>query len=175
MRDPVLAAFIEQLMTKEITPLLPPVRVDLPLYGAMLRARFANPAIADRLSRLCRNGSTKVPTHLLSSIREARAAHRPHELLTLAVSGWCRYLRGFDDEGRDIKLDDPVGARLQALALLGGEDPRPLLNDGATFGSLGTCPDFVAAVQRDLVEIEVRGTRAVIAARTAFDDHLVVR
>lgn len=164
MRDPVLVAYIERLMVGEIAPLLPPVETDLAAYAATLRERFANRALADPLSRLRRNGSTKVPSHLLSSIREARAVGRPHSLLTLAVAAWCRYLRG--GEGREFELDDPDGARLRALAREGGPDPRPLLADDATFGSLGHCPRFAAAVERNLRDLDARGPHAVIADLT---------
>ena len=167
MADPIFAAYIERMMEEEIAPLLPPVGIDLSAYSATLRERFANPVIADRLSRLCRNGSTKVPAHLLSSIREANATRRPNALLTLAVSAWCRYLRGVDEDGGRIQLDDPLGERLQALALAGGDDPGPLLSDDETFGSLGACPRFAEAVRRDLRDMEAEGTRAVIAGRTA--------
>lgn len=163
MRDPVFAEYTERLMASEIAPLLPPVETDFEAYAAMLRTRFGNRALADRLDRLCRNGSTKVPAHLLSSIREARAVGRPHSLLTLAVAAWCRYLRG--GGGRGFDLDDPNGERLQALALAGDSDPRPLLADDATFGSLGRCPRFAAMVERDLRELDEHGARAVVADR----------
>lgn len=173
MTDPVFDDYIEQMMTEEISPLLPSVDIDLVHYGASLRSRFANPAISDRLSRLCRSGSAKVPAHLLSSIREARDTNRPHELLTLAVSGWCRYLRGADCDGRPIDVDDDNSERLQALAVAGGDDPRPLLADEATFGSLGTCPEFIQAVERDLLDFADEGPRAVIAARIGDDQRLL--
>ncbi len=170
MADPVFALYIERMMAEEIAPLLPPVGIDLSAYGATLRARFANPAISDRLSRLCRSGSTKVPAHLLSSIGEARATRRPHALLTLAVSGWCRYLRGVDMDGRPIELDDPAGERLRALARAGGDDPGPLLGDDSTFGSLGASPRFVEAVRQDLLDLEAVGPRAVVAVRIERDE-----
>jgi fructuronate reductase/mannitol 2-dehydrogenase len=138
-----------------------------------LQRRFANPAIADRLSRLCRSGSTKVPAHLLSSLREALEAGRPHALLTLAVAGWCRYLRAVDASGRPFELDDANGERLRALAGAAGDDPRRLLADEATFGSLGSIPRFVEAVERDLGQLESIGAKAVIAARITDDEQLL--
>jgi mannitol 2-dehydrogenase len=173
MADPVFAGFIARMMQEEIAPLLPAVPgIDLAGYQATLLDRFGNPAIGDRLSRLCRNGSAKVPGHVLSSIREARATGRPHGLLTLAVAGWCRYLRGVDEDGRSVVLDDPAGERLQTLALAGGGDPRPLLADHATFGSLGGDPGFADAVERDLGDLDASGARAVVAARAIADEPL---
>ncbi len=174
MADPVFAAYVERMMTEEIAPLLPSIDMDLSDYGATLRERFANPAIADPLSRLCRNGSTKVPRHLLSSIREARATGGPYALLTLAVAGWCRYLRAVDEDGRAVEVDDPAAERLHDLAVVGAGDPRPLLGDRATFGSLGESPEFAAAVHRDLLDMEAEGARAVVVARAAADEQVAV-
>src|SRR3712207_1859910 len=107
MAEPVFAAYIEQLMDDEVSPLLPPPDgIDLDDYKRTLLRRFANPAIADQLYRLCRRGSTKMPHHLLPSLREALAAGRPHGLLTVAVAGWFRYLRGIDAEGRPVVVDE---------------------------------------------------------------------
>jgi mannitol-1-phosphate/altronate dehydrogenase len=168
--DPVFASYIARMMDEEIAPLLPPVSgIDLPAYQSTLLARFANPAVGDRLSRLCRNGSAKVPGHVLSSIREARLLDRPHALLTLAVAGWVRYLRGVDEQGRALTIDDPAAARLQARAPGNGGDPRPLLADESTFGSLGADPDFADAVELDLRSLDRQGARAVVADRAACD------
>ncbi|HEX8646606.1 MAG TPA: mannitol dehydrogenase family protein [Thermoleophilaceae bacterium] len=167
MLDPAFAAYTERLMACEIAPLLPAVDICLDDYTATLRARFGNGALADRLARLCRNGSTKVPAHLLSSIREARARGRAHALLTLAVAAWCLYLR--DDDHR-FELDDPSGERLRTLSRAGGADPRPLLADAATFGELGRCPRFAAAVERDMRDLAALGARAVVADRARETD-----
>jgi len=175
MADRAFTAYVERMMDEEITPLLPSVGIDLSTYTATLRERFANPVIADRLERLCRNGSTKVRDHLLPSIREAKALGRPCGLLTLAVAAWCRYLRGVDERGRRIELEDPRGELLHALALAGGEDPRPLLADEATFGSLGACPQFAEEVRKNLRELDADGARAVVARRSASDVYSALR
>ena len=160
-RDPVLDRYLRALMHDEVAPLLPGVDADLDSYGATLRERFANHAVADQLSRLCRNGSAKVPAHLLSSVREARLLGRPHDLLTLAVSAWVRHLQ------ESPTVDDPRGPRLQALARRGATDPRPLLSDEATFGSIGRCPRLAAAIERDLEDFAEHGVPATVAERTA--------
>src|SRR3954466_11737276 len=145
MADPVFARYIELLMDDEVTPLLPqPDGIDLDDYKRTLLQRFANPAIADQLSRLCRRGSTKMPHHLLPSLHEALAQGRPHRLLTLAVAAWLRYLRGTDAAGRPGAAGDGQADVLPALALEGGEDPRPLLGVRSIFGDLGDHPGFVA-------------------------------
>ncbi|SET34599.1 fructuronate reductase [Geodermatophilus poikilotrophus] len=165
MGDPVFATYVERLMDDEVTPLLPqPDGVDLTDYKRTLLQRFANPAIADRLSRLCRRGSAKLPQHLLPSLRQSLVEGRPAPLLLLAVAGWCRYLRGTDDDGRPLPLEDPRADELHALALAGGGDPRPLLDVRAVFGDLGDDPVVVAALTGAIETIDRLGARAAVAA-----------
>ncbi|MBJ7454079.1 MAG: mannitol dehydrogenase family protein, partial [Blastococcus sp.] len=121
MAEPVFVQYVERLMDDEVTPLLPPPEgIDLGDYKRTLLQRFANPAISDGLPRLCRRGSAKMPHHLLPSLEEALASGRPHRLLTLAVAGWFRYLRGTDETGTPLLVDAPYAEQLQALARAGG-------------------------------------------------------
>jgi fructuronate reductase/mannitol 2-dehydrogenase len=165
MADPLFAEYVELLMDVEVTPLLPPPDgIDLAEYKRTLLKRFANPAIADQLYRLCRRGSTKMPHHLLPSLREAIAADRPHALLTVAVAAWFRYLRGVDSDGRPIVVDDPLADLLQGLARAGGTDPRPLLGERSIFGDLGDHPDFVAELAAALDRLDRDGVRVTVAS-----------
>ena len=165
MADPDLAQYVTRLMAEEIAPLLPvPDGIDLDQYQRTLLQRFADPAIADRLERLCRRGSSKMPLYVLPSLREALASGRPAELLTLAVAGFCRYLRGVDLQGRPFPLHDDRAAELRALAVAGGTDPRPLLGARSVFGDLGDHPRFVEALTGVLQQLDRDGTRATLAA-----------
>ncbi len=168
MADPVFAAYARQLMDDEVTPLVRcPEGIDLAEYKATLLQRFANPAIADRLSRLCRRGSTKLPQHLLPSLRQALAEGRPRGLLTLALAGWVRYLQRTDDAGVPLPVEDDAGPRLQALALAGGTDPRPLLAEECVFGDLGRVPGFADELAAALCRLDHDGVRATVATATS--------
>ena len=173
MADPVFAAYADRLMAS-VEPLLPPVGgIDLGEYRAVLLERFGNPKIGDSLERLRRAGSAKLPRHVLSSLREARAAGLPHELLLLAVAGWCRSLRGVDDVGRLLRIDDPMGERLHELAVLGGTDPRALLFERSVFGTIGDDAELVAELERVLEAMERDGTRAVVADALQASDAIL--
>jgi fructuronate reductase/mannitol 2-dehydrogenase len=171
LADDVLRRYVTRLMAEEIGPLLPiPAGLDLADYQRGLLQRFADPAIGDGLDRLCRRGSSKVPLYLLPSLRTALAEGRPAELLTLAVAGWCRYLQGVDQQGREVGVQDELADELRALALAGGTDPRPLLGMRSVFGDLGDDPLFVASLRRALRQIERRGVHgAVIRALRRLD------
>ncbi|SEP07147.1 mannitol dehydrogenase family protein [Trujillonella endophytica] len=159
MGEPLFAAYAARFMDDEVTPLLPqPAGVDLTDYKAVLLQRFANPAIADRLERLCRRGSTKVAHHVLPSLRESLDRGSRAPLLTLAVAGWIRYLQLHEP------AEDELGPRLQALARAGGTDPRPVLAVRPVFGNLGEHPAFVADLERALRDLTADGVRATVAA-----------
>jgi mannitol 2-dehydrogenase len=165
MQDPAFSGYLRLLMHREIVPLLPPVPgIDLDDYVDTLHERLSNPKIEDELARLCRRGSTKVPNYLLASVGDAREAGRPHDLLTLAVAGWLRYLRGTDFEGEEIPIEDARLDDLQPLAVEGGTDPRPLLARREVFGELGDDEAFAAAVEEALIALDRDGPRATVQA-----------
>ena len=170
MGDELFRGFVRRLMAEEVAPLLPPPPgIDLDEYQQVLLGRFANPAIADGLDRLCRRGSTKIPGNLLPSLRQARQEGRPSELLTLAVAGWVRYLRGTDQAGRPLQLQDARATELTLLACAGGTDPRPLLGARSLFGDLAEDAGFVAALTEDLVQLDRDGVAATLAAHLSTE------
>lgn len=163
--EPVLRDAIERLMAEEVAPLLPAVPgVDLAAYRRDVLERLANPVLGDRLARLCRNGSDKMPVHVLSSLRAARAQGRPHALLTLAVAGWLTHLRGEDEDGRALALDDPQGERLRRLARAGGTDPGPMVHASGLFGSLASDVEWVRELAAALELLAGEGVRGALAA-----------
>ena len=168
MVDDVFVDYVTRLMDDEVTPLLPqPEGIDLAAYKRTLLLRFANPAIADGLDRLCRRASTKMAHHLLPSLRQALAEDRPFAMLALAVAAWFRYLGGWDDDGRRLVVDDPHAERLQQLAHRGGTDPGPLLGERSIFGDLGDDPRLVAVLGDFLERMDRDGVRATLADELA--------
>jgi fructuronate reductase/mannitol 2-dehydrogenase len=137
--DPTMRALLTEMMRTEIAPLLPSVAdMEVDTYIDMVLTRLGNKSICDPLSRLCRRGSTKVPAYLLPSLIEARQQGQPAPLLTLALAGWFRYLRGKDLDGRAIDIEDVRLDDLQDRALRGGPDPALLLDvPGVTDGLSG--------------------------------------
>ena len=170
LADPVFGRYVTRLMAEEIAPLLPaPAGVDLAGYQRNLLQRFADPSIGDRLDRLCRRGSSKVPLYLLPSLVQARAEGRPSTLLTVAVAGFCRYLQGSDPAGHELVMADDRAAELGMLARAGGTDPRPLLAVRSVFDDLGDDPAAVDAVAEVLRQFEEHGVRATVAAAVDQD------
>ncbi len=161
MADLRLRTTLDRMLADEVLPLLPDVPgMDLQSYRRTTLTRFANPAIGDALARLCRRGSTKMPSYLLPSLHEARAQGRPHRLLVLALAAWMRYLRGTDLAGQPIEVEDPRADELCALAQEGGDDPRPLLQCRDIFGDLADDERFVATLSEALRTLSGSGFAA---------------
>ncbi|GHD51206.1 mannitol dehydrogenase family protein [Streptomyces galbus] len=152
MADPVVADFVERLMREEIAPLLPAdvPGMDLDAYCDSVLERLHNPSIGDRLARLCRRGSTKMPDYLLPSLHDAHAGDRPRTRLAFAVAAWMRYLRGVDLDGAAIDVQDARADELREAALRGGDDPGPLLAYTDVFGDLADDTDSVAVLRASL-------------------------
>jgi mannitol-1-phosphate/altronate dehydrogenase len=164
MRDPKVCHFVDQLLRAELRPLLVGTAdVDLDEYCTTVRTRLANQGVPDHLSRLAARGSTKMPSYLLPSLRQARDEGRPTTLLTLAVAAWLRYLRGYDLTGRPIVVEDARARQLSTLAKTGLGDPRPLLAVRDIFGDLGDDAVVVAALERMLRDIDHLGLEATLA------------
>ncbi len=164
MADDLFREYLRRLMGQEVTPLLAPVPgINLAEYQATLLTRFANPTIKDQTARICLDGSSKVPKFVLPSLHEALAAGRPATLLTLALAGWLRYLRGEDEQGRPYAIDDPRAEELQRLARQGKADPRPLLALTDLFGELGQSASLVAQLTRFGEQLDADGARATLA------------
>ena len=99
---------------------------------------------------------------VLPSLSEALARGRPHQLLTLVVAGFCRYLRGIDEQGQPIALQDSRADELSKLANEGHVDPRPLLAVRPVFGDLGENADWVAELRAALRDLDTIGARAIV-------------
>jgi mannitol 2-dehydrogenase len=164
MNDANLRGFIARLMDEEVTPLLPPVPgIDLAAYKQTLLERFGNPKIKDTLARLATDGSDRMPKFVLPSLAEALEQSRPHQRLTLVVAAFIRYLRGVDEQGQAIALNDARADELQRLAQASPGDPRPILGVRRVFGDLIEHATWVAEVTAALSTLDQHGARAAIA------------
>jgi mannitol 2-dehydrogenase len=154
MSDDVLNGFVSGFLD-EVSPLLPTLHgLDLDDHKSTVMTRLSNPSMSDQLDRLCRRGSTKMPSYLVPTVIEAVESGRPHRLLTLALAGWFRYLRGLDDHGRRIVVEDARADELTSLARAGGTDPRPLLCQRDLFGDLVDHEEFVELLTETLEQLE---------------------
>jgi fructuronate reductase/mannitol 2-dehydrogenase len=138
--------------------------MDLEHYRTQTLERFANPAIGDRLERLARRGSVKLPSYVLPSLHDALAQNRPHRLLLLVVAAWMRYLRGTDLAGRPLTVDDPQAETLLPLVRSSGNDPRRLLRLRSVFGRLADHPEVVSELAELVELLDEEGLEAALTS-----------
>jgi mannitol 2-dehydrogenase len=163
MADPALRGHVEELFD-EVAPLLPPLPdASVDCYARAVLDRLRNPSIGDRLARLRRNGSDKIPAHVLSSLHAARSAGRPHRALLLTTAAWLLSLQGKDERGEPFGLDDPRADELRTRAWRAGGDVRPFTGDRTLFGALADDSPLAEDLAAVVASLRRRGARAVAA------------
>lgn len=125
MALPGMASLLTRLVAEDIaTTLTPPPGVRVIDYGASVRERFANPAIAHRTLQVAMDGSQKLPQRLLQTLAERRAVGAMPLYLTLAVAAWMRFVLGVADNGSALPLDDPLAGAIRAVLPTSGDPVR---------------------------------------------------
>jgi fructuronate reductase len=164
MARPDLARFIAAMMHEEIAPgLVGAQGLDIEAYRASLLRRFANPAIAHRLSQIAWDGSQKLPIRLLGAVQDNITAGRSIARLCCGVAAWMRFVARAAKAGGEIT--DPMKDRLVAIGRgLSDEaatDVRAFLAVEAIFPrALADAPEFQRELRRGyewLVRIETLG------------------
>jgi mannitol 2-dehydrogenase len=174
MRDRVIFDYVEKLMRDEIQPLLPAVPgMNTPDYRDTLLDRLSNPRMSDQLSRLARRGTSKISSFVLPSLQEAIAQGRPHTLLTLAVAGWARYMRGHDLKGRKFSIDDSQAIPVVRLATMASNNPDPLLGH-EMFAELRTVPGFADRLGDMIADINEHGVIPTLRQAMRDDERELV-
>ncbi len=164
MQDPLFISFIERFMD-EVTPVVPEIPgVSVDDYKKVLVERFANPAIRDQITRICSEGSAKMPKWVLPSIVELLDQGGSTKLLSLVIASWIRYLgQGVDEQGKALEIIDARAAKLRETARAAGTDPRPMLAVTSIFEQeLPSSEMFVAEVKRGLELLSSVGAAATM-------------
>ena len=163
MQDALVRQVVERLMDEVSSTLLPLPGIQLSDYKQTLIERFSNAKVRDQLSRLCLNGSDKIPKFVLGSLRDKLAEEGSITYLSFAIALWFRYLNGQDDQNNPLPLDDPMSDLLKEKALAGKADPTPLLNIEKIFGDLSSSPVFTKAVADHLQQLYSLGTQEALS------------
>lgn len=128
-------ALVERLWDEQHTTLTPGSGINVAAYRAELMRRFANPALAHRLSQIAMDGSQKLPPRLFAPMLTRLRTGAAIDGQALAVAAWVRWLGGRDDDGRATPLDDPRADALRGV-LNGVREPREQVLAVATLDGL---------------------------------------
>ena len=163
--DPLFREFVLDFMNEEVTPILAEVPgVDLATYKKTLVERFSNPAIKDQVSRICMDGSAKIPKFILPTIREQLQRGGPTRRASLVIASWCRAMAGTDDQGAKIEVQDPMAGVLSERARAAGRDPEKFFAVREVFGEdLPQSTVFVEQVREALESLYDLGAKKTLA------------
>ncbi|HUG95012.1 MAG TPA: mannitol dehydrogenase family protein [Pleomorphomonadaceae bacterium] len=165
MADPLLARYMQRFHDEEVTPSLPPVPgIDVEDYKRVVAERFANPEVRDQVARVCLDGTSKFPKFLIPTIESQLDKGGTVRLSALALAGWCQYLLGKDEQGRDIVLSaDPRLDLATRYADASRSDPGAFLGMKEVFGDrLPSDPVFRPAFTAALTSIREGGVHATL-------------
>jgi fructuronate reductase len=159
MADAGLADFIENMMRRDIAPLVhAPAALRLGDYITAVLDRFRNRSIRHLLSQIAWDGSKKLPFRLLETITQARVAGRPIERLSVPIAAWMVFVRKRSKAGEEIV--DPLQVLLTSVGHACGDDPdedveRFLRLPGVFPASLARDQEFRAALSRNYAALIV--------------------
>jgi mannitol 2-dehydrogenase len=161
VQDERIERFIRTLMKREVAPnLAAPAGIDLHTYQDSLVTRFSNPAIADTVARLCLDGTAKFPTFIVPSLEEQLDHNGPIDMLALVLAGWCRYLRGIDDNGARIdQSSDPFLDEAREIATASTADPSVFLRYERALGpNIGSSTRLIGVFTEALQSLDAVGS-----------------
>ncbi len=167
MRDDLVSRFFEDVERNYLLPASPEIEgVSRETYLATVTQRFANPAIADTIRRLCLDGSNRQPKFVIPALREFLAEGRDVSGLAMVQALWCRYCYGELEDGTPIEPNDPNWAALTQAARAARTEPRRFLEQRAIFGDVADSQAYAEIFSRHLQAIWDKGTRQ------AMEDYL---
>lgn len=148
MEDKELSTLIERMCYDEAMPVVvdPGVINPKEFAKAVLKKRLPNPFMPDAPQRIACDTSQKLPIRFGETIKfyQSREDLDPADLtlIPLVLAGWCRYLMGLDDAGKEFEQSpDPrleeVKVHVKGISL-GDTDVhaalQPILSDATIFG-----------------------------------------
>lgn len=167
MRDDLVSRFFEDVERHYLLPASPEIEgVSRESYLAKITERFANPAIADTIRRLCLDGSNRQPKFVIPALREFLAEGRDVSGLAMVQALWCRYCYGELEDGTAIEPNDPNWNALQEAARAARSEPRRFLEQRGIFGDVADSEAYADIFSRHLRAIWDKGTRE------AMEDYL---
>ncbi len=163
-QDTQLRNYVRCYMDQDVTPLLAEVPgIDLTRYKDTLIERFSNTAICDQVSRLCSDGSSKLPKFVLPTLLGQIEQGRAMDRTALIIAAWCHYLHGVDEQGNRYPISDPRAELLQRAISDSENLAEHFLALDDVFGKvIPQSAAFVEAFKRQLERLQTLGVRATL-------------
>ena len=163
MWNPLIRAYLDQLMTREIIPMIPAVHgTDFWEYYSKITKRIMNRKLGDTVARLCQDGSDRQPKFLQPTMRERLERGMKIDGLALATAFWCRYCYGENEAKEPIEVHDESAVELRSLAADARKHPEAFLEFEKAFSGIADSRKFREAFHNNLTAVWDLGTREVL-------------
>lgn len=140
MDDSELSGLITKMCYEEAMPVVvnPGVINPKEFADAVLKLRLPNPFMPDTPQRIATDTSQKLPIRFGETIKAYMASDSLEvndlTLIPLVLAGWCRYLMGVDDEGKNFEQSsdprlDSVKSYVSGVKLGEGFNAHEVLKD----------------------------------------------
>lgn len=167
MQDAGLVSLVHHLMVHEQAVTLTDCPQSAQDYAASVLRRFRNPTLQHRTWQIAMDGSQKLPQRMLEPIRYHLAKGSRFDCLALGLAAWMCYVSGFDEQGQEIDVRDPLRAEIAVLvgrSAAGMPWVQALLQLEQVFGrDLPRDVHFVTVVHHYVQQLQQHGARACIA------------
>jgi tagaturonate reductase len=174
--DPVVSAFLRQVMFQEIVPFVPLPEAERQSYAATTMERFGNPFIRHELISIALNSVSKWKVRVLPTVKDHAAKHgRVPEALAFSLAALLWFYRGGQQDGAYTGQRDagayPIrddAATIATLAEAWRDDDADqvagrVLADVRLWGEdLTELPGMAAKVTADLMRIAQQGMKAAL-------------
>jgi len=162
LRDDRIRTYLKRYMAQEAAPTLGELPgIDLEGYLTALIERFSNPRMRDTLVRLATDGSNRMPTFTLPTIRENLAAGRRVRLGAAMVAAWAEYW-AMIGRGEIVPPEVPEDVHAADMTVAAvDERPEAFIEIEVLFGDLTQQPTFVEeylSARRSLVRAGAHAT-----------------
>ncbi|OMH38398.1 mannitol dehydrogenase [Motiliproteus sp. MSK22-1] len=155
MNNSNLVQFIRDFMDIDVTPSLDKVPgIDLSLYKDTLIERFSNRQIGDQLTRLCMDGSSKIPKFLLPTVDYLIQNQLSLQRVSLIIASWALFLHRAASQEQECPIQDPLANELKSAVLNQDNLIYSLLGIKSVFGSeLLQSKPFLKACEQSLAQL----------------------
>lgn len=178
MKDDDLVKLVQEIGYREGLPVVvdPGILSPKAFIDEVLKLRIPNPFMPDTPQRIATDTSQKLPIRFGETIKAYMASDsldiNELRFIPLALAGWCRYLLGVDDAGKEFAVSpdpmyDDLRGKLSGVKL-GAKGPfhdvlAPILSDSRIFAVDLYEAGLGETVEKDFAEL-MQGTGAVRAA-----------
>ncbi|MET7030575.1 mannitol dehydrogenase family protein [Sediminicola luteus] len=135
--DEDFVLFLNAFIDKEVANnLVGSSEQNIQSYKREVIQRFKNAHIKDRLSRICKESSSKIPLFILPTTQDQLAKKDHIENSAFLIAAWCKYYDGEDDQGNTYEIMDSLSNQLVRAAAKSHVKPEAFLEVSTIFGDL---------------------------------------